>query len=57
MAKGLKTRGLEELKPFRRRFLRQHAMGRISDEDKRRLEVKYEELVALVKAIDELDGE
>lgn len=57
MAKAIKTKGLEELRPFRRRYLRQHAMGRISEEGLHKLEVAYKALVTAVEEIDELDGE
>lgn len=37
MAKGLKSAGMEELRAFKRRVIRQHSMERISKADRDKL--------------------
>lgn len=48
MALGIKTRGMEELSSFKKRVNRQHALGRISEAERKVLVDKTNELMAMV---------
>ena len=53
MALGIKTRGMEELKSFKNRVNRQHALNRITEAERKLLVDKTNELMALVVKIRE----
>lgn len=61
MAKGLKSAGVEELRAFRRRVIRQHSLERISKTDKDKLVDLVDQLEAHIvymsEAIDDYEYE
>lgn len=48
MALGIKTRGVQDLQAFKKRVIRQHALERISEKDRKALVDKVNELIAMV---------
>lgn len=57
MAKGLKTRGIADLQDVKKRAIRQHALERISPQDRDEIVSGINRLIAKIVRMDEVDPE